>query len=161
MTNSIQPTTLRLVAVALLVAATVLFAIGAAAERSSGTAGAAPAAQTSSESPGHHDADSTGSEGGPAGLDLEATAPVAAAVLVSIAVGAALWFWWRRPLALVLAILFALGFAVLDAREVIHQIGVANPPLAFLAGGVTTLHAAAVGSLVLLVQASATGRSRR
>lgn len=81
------------------------------------------------------------------------------AVLVSIAAGAAIWFWWRRPFVLVLTTLLAAGVAVLDAREVVHQVGVAEPLVAVLARGVTMLRAATAVGLILLIRAVPLGSS--
>jgi hypothetical protein len=75
------------------------------------------------------------------------------AVTVSPPSSAASWLWWRRPFVLVQTVLLTAGFAVLDAREVVHQIGVAEPLLAVLAGGVTMLHVATAACLILLIRA--------
>jgi hypothetical protein len=61
---------------------------------------------------------------------------------------------WRRPLFLVLAMLFAAGFAVLDAREVVHQVAVVQPLGASLAVAVTALHVTTAAAVLLLIRAA-------
>lgn len=168
MMSSIHSARLRLAAVALLASSTLLFGIGVAVERSANpppTSSTSSTSSASSEPSGHvegsgsegsvqNNSDSGAAEQGLAGLNLEGTPAVAAAVLVSAAVAAGLWFWWRRPLFLVLAVLFAAGFAVLDAREVLHQVAVGQPLAASLAVAVTALHVTAAGAVLLLIRAA-------
>jgi hypothetical protein len=167
MTSSIQPATLRVAALVLLAASTLLFASGVAAERASGPAPAAASASTESpghvegsgtEGPVHQDSDAGApAEHGVGGVDLEGLPAVTAAVLASGAIAAALWFWWRRGIVIAVALLFAVAFAVLDVREVVHQAGAASPPLALLAAGVATLHAGTAIALILLVRSVSLG----
>jgi hypothetical protein len=161
---SIPTPTLRLVAIALLAASTLLFVVGAAVERSAGPA--SPSSSTSSEAGGHvegsgaegsaahRDADGGATEQGPVGLDPEGIPAVAAAVLVSAAVGVGLWFWWHRPVVPIVATLFAAGFAVFDAPEVAHQVAIAQALVAVLAGSVMALHVATAASLAMLTRAA-------
>jgi hypothetical protein len=68
----------------------------------------------------------------------------------------------RRLLVLVLAALFAAVFAVLDAREVAHQVAIAQPQLATLAGAIAVLHAATATTVVMLIRvASVNARTSR
>lgn len=165
MMSSIHPARLRLTAVALLAASTLLFGIGVAVERSSNPPTTSSTTSASPEPSGHvegsgtegsvnHDSDSGAAEQGLAGLNLEGIPAVAGAVLVSAAVAAGLWFWWRRPLFLILAALYAGGFAVLDAREVVHQVAVGQPIGASLAVAVTALHVTTAAAVLLLIRAA-------
>jgi len=103
----------------------------------------------------HRDPAAPGAEQGPAGVNPEGLPAVVAAIAASAGGGAVLWFWWRRRLALALVIAFAAGFAVLDGREVVHQVASGQPPLAALAIGVTALHLATAGAAILLIRAAA------
>jgi hypothetical protein len=169
MTNSMRPSTIRLVALALLAAATLLFAVGAAVERASGPAPTpgAPASESSNHVEGsgpeateNHGSGGVTSEPSLAGLDPEGIPAVVGAVLVSIAAGAALWLWWRRPFVLILTILLAAAFTVLDAREVVHQVAVAKPLVALLTVGVTIFHVATAVCLILLIRAVSTAATQ-
>ena len=79
------------------------------------------------------------------GISPESTGAVAAAVVVSLVLAAALWFW-GTPAVLVVAAVFALLFAALDLREVAHQLGEARGGLAAFALVAAVLH---VGVAVL------------
>jgi hypothetical protein len=73
------------------------------------------------------------------GIDPESTGAIAAAVIISLLLAAALWFW-RTPTALIVAVVFALLFAVLDLREVMHQLSEARGGLAAIAVVAAVLH---------------------
>ena len=79
------------------------------------------------------------------GINPESTGAVAAAVMVSLVLAAALWFW-RTPAVLIVAAVFALLFAALDLREVAHQLSEARNGLAAIALLAAVLH---VGVAVL------------
>jgi hypothetical protein len=135
---------LRTLLVGLIVVATALFVIGVAIERSSDTeAHHETAGAKHEESSGEGREGTERSELRPLGIDVEAWPFVvlAAAVALGLALGA-----WLRPdvtwLMWVLAIAM-LAFAVLDVREVAHQLDVDEAGLAVLAGAVAVLHAAA------------------
>jgi hypothetical protein len=76
------------------------------------------------------------------GINLESTSTVAAAVLISLLLAAALWFWGTPP-TLVVAGAVALLFAVLDLREVAHQLSEGRSGLVAVALLAAVLHAAA------------------
>jgi hypothetical protein len=124
--------------VALIVAATALFVVGVAIERSSGETGHHEAVAEEGE-----EAEAP-SESRPLGVDIEAWPFVALAAAASLGLAAAAA--WRRPDAPGLALLVALAmlaFAALDVREVIHQLDAEENGLAVLAGAVAALHLAA------------------
>jgi hypothetical protein len=139
----------------MVVAATVLFVVGVALERSSEhhetTAGRSETAggetaggETAGD--GEHAGEAgvaAESELRPLGIDVEAWPFVAIAAAASLALAAAAWLRPRaRGLLGIVAAAF-LTFAALDVREIVHQIDVDEPGLALLAGVVTALHVAA------------------
>jgi hypothetical protein len=73
------------------------------------------------------------------GVNLESTGPVVAAVVVSVLLAAVILTldtpWLAGAIALAMA-----GFAALDIREVLHQIGISHPGLAAMATVVALLH---------------------
>jgi hypothetical protein len=73
------------------------------------------------------------------GIDPESTGAIAAAVIISLLLAAALWFW-KTPAVLIVAVVFALLFAVLDLREVMHQLSEARGGLAAIAVVAAVLH---------------------
>ncbi len=76
------------------------------------------------------------------GLDLESTAPIVAAVVVSVAVAVGLWATrWR--VVVLLAVPVAFVFGVVDLAEVAHQVDESNLALAGLAAVVAAAHLAA------------------
>ena len=166
---------LRKVLVSLIVLSTVAFAVGAIVEHSS----VEPAAEDSgTESPVHGEgggavegsgkADEGGGEVTPIserseepndeetlfGTDPESTPLVVLAIVASLLLAAGCWFRpdWRW---LLVATAFAMAaFAVLDLREVIHQLDESDAGLAFVAGAVATLHVAAAVTAVILARRS-------
>jgi hypothetical protein len=73
------------------------------------------------------------------GINPESTGAVAAAVIISLLLTAALWFW-RTPAVLFVAVVVALLFGVLDLREVMHQLSEARSGLAAIAIVAAVLH---------------------
>jgi hypothetical protein len=148
----------RLLLVALLVASTAAFAVGASVERSSDESHDKSAAAVESSEAAGGEASETGEEahseevagraeeGGEEsvlGVDLDGTPFVVLGAVASLGLALAVWLHpeWRLLLGLVAAAMVA--FAVLDAREVVHQVDEDNGGLAVLAGVVAVLHLAA------------------
>ena len=73
------------------------------------------------------------------GINPESTGAIAAAVVLSLVLAAALWFW-GTPAVLIVAAVFALLFAALDLREVAHQLSEARSGLAAIALLAAVLH---------------------
>lgn len=142
----------RLLAV-LIVLATAAFALGVGLEKSEtheepatetahieGAEGEAGEEVHSEEGEAHEE---TGEE--VLGIDLESTPLVILAVVGSLALAAGVWL--RPDLRVLLLIVFVamLAFAVLDVREVFHQVDESNEGIAALAVAVALLHLAAAG----------------
>ena len=129
----------RVALVGLLVVATAAFVVGTSIERSSGgEAHAGPAGESAERHP-----EESGHE------DLESTPLVVAAAAFALVVAFAVW---QRPGArrLLLFVLVAMvAFAVLDVREVAHQVDEHDTGLAVLAALVAGLHLA-VAAVALL-----------
>ena len=89
------------------------------------------------------------------GVDLEATPFVALAAALSLALAVAVWLrpGWVLLLAVVAVVMVV--FAVVDVREVFHQVDEDEGGLALLAGLVAALHLAAAG-VALTLRSSAT-----
>ena len=131
----------------LLIAAAALFAFGVANEGD-----VHHETVTSVESGEHNEATESAehNEGGGAsetgekilGVNLESTPMVVLAVALSIALAAATWRSDRKWILLVTA-LFAAAFAALDVAELSHQIKQSAATIAFIAGIIALLHAAA------------------
>jgi hypothetical protein len=133
---------------ALVVAATVGFVAGTTVERNSGESRPAQSseaaeghregrAERQAEAPGHP------SDLRPLGVDVEAAPFVALAAIASLGLALAAWLRPRAVMALALVAAAMLAFAVLDVREVVHQVDESRGGLAVLAGAVAALHAAA------------------
>jgi hypothetical protein len=136
----------RSLLVLLVAAAAVAFVVGTAIERNSGETRSAPAAEAGEG----HDEPSEGhaevaakSELRPFGIDVEAAPFVALAAAASLAL--ALTAWLRPSSAPLLQLVAAalLAFAVLDVREVAHQVDEHRGGLAALAAAVALAHGAA------------------
>jgi hypothetical protein len=155
----------------LIIAATALFATGVAIERNSNDTHAETASSSVAESAGsagegetaHGEGEEAGAEtdehasepaahqaeeGGEDnlfGIDVESTPLVALAALASIALALAAWLrpGWIALLTLIAGAMIA--FAVLDVREVFHQLDENRGGLAALAGLVAVVHLAAGG----------------
>jgi hypothetical protein len=161
--------------VEVLLVATAAFVIGVSVERAQGETHAEPAPQAGE--PGHENGAESGEEvhaetttGAHAdegngktllGIDYEAVPFIglAAAFSVGLAVGVWLRPGWVPLLALVALAMVA--FAVLDVREVIHQLDEDNGGLALLAGVVAALHLGVAALAVVLARPPAeSGRVR-
>ena len=157
--------TTRAALVGLLVASTVMFAVGVVAERSSADTHAEPATANAREVAGEragareegegsaageasHDegaADETRSDENEAvlGVDVESTPLIVLAVLVGLALaGLAAIRFGRRPGVLIAIALIALAWAALDVREVAHQLDESRTAIAVIAIVVAALHLA-------------------
>ena len=148
---------LRRALVALLVAATTLFAIGVAVERSSTDTHAEPASAERTSEDAHAEGDEAAedvepgeaaeqAEGGEEllGVDIESTPLVVLAVVAGLALAALSASGLGRRRSFLLAVtVIALAWAVLDVREVVHQLDESRTGVALLALAVAALHAAA------------------
>jgi hypothetical protein len=76
------------------------------------------------------------------GINPESTAAVTAAVVISLLLAAALYFWGTSA-TLIVAGVFALLFAALDLREVAHQLSEDRTSLVVIALLAAALHAGA------------------
>jgi hypothetical protein len=149
---------IRRLLVSLIVLSTVAFAVGAIVEHSSRE----PAAEGSGTEAPAHDEVAPVSEGSEEpngeetllGTDPESTPLVVLAIVASLLLAAGCWFRpeWRWVLAVTAFAMAAL--AVLDLREVIHQLDESDTGLAFVAGAVATLHVAAAVTAVILARRS-------
>jgi hypothetical protein len=174
---SARPGRLRAVIVGLIVLATVGFVVGTTIERNSKESHpetpAAAQSQGSSESHaegGESEAERAAESGGegesahtseggeaggefqPFGVNIEAVPFVLLAALVSLGLAAAVWTRPRNLLVLGVAAAAMVLFAVLDVREVFHQIDENRTGLAVLAGVVAALHLAAATAIGLLAR---------
>jgi hypothetical protein len=174
-TTTEEPMLLRKVLVSLIVLSTVAFAVGAIVEHSS----AEPTAEGSgTESPVHGEgggavevsgeADEGGGQVTPVsegseepngeetlfGTDPESTPLVVLAIVASLLLAAGCWFRPEWRWLLVVTAFAMAAFAVLDLREVIHQLDESDAGLAFVAGAVATLHLAAAVTAVILARRS-------
>jgi hypothetical protein len=153
---------------ALLVVAAVLFAIGSAVERnqeSGGGEASSTATESQPESGAKSGSETAGAQGGEAahaesgggsedllGVNPEAAGLVIVAIASTVLFAAAVWF---RPLPVVLlaVVAFGLVFAALDVRELVHQVSESRAGIAVIAGVLTALHLAIVGTAVALIRA--------
>ena len=94
------------------------------------------------------------------GINPESTSTVAAAVVISLLLASALYFW-GTPATLIVAGVFALLFAALDLREVAHQLSEARSSLVAVALLAAVLHAGAavVAGLALTRRDASAGPS--
>ncbi len=94
------------------------------------------------------------------GVDLESTPFVVAAVVASVALGAlalgvrARWVLWA-------VVVFALGFAIADVRELVKQLDESRAGIAEIVAGVIALHAVAVVAAMLGTRPIAVTTERR
>jgi hypothetical protein len=143
----------RFLLAGLLAAATLLFAIGVTAERSADDEAGAPAASVEASEGGHaeEDAEAAHSEAAESGegerllgVDAESTLLVVLAVLAGLALSvASASELRRRPWFLATVAIVALAWAVLDVRELVHQLDESNGGIATVAAVVAALHFAA------------------
>jgi hypothetical protein len=163
-----RPVSRHHAAALLLVLATIIFVIGIRAERSlagdATTARPAESADSVSTESSEEEAESHSDEEAETesqveettaphdeateasetilGINPESTGAIAAAVVLSLALAAALWFW-GTPGVLIVTVFFALLFAALDLREVTHQLQESRISLAAIALVATILHSGA------------------
>ncbi len=166
----------------LLVVGAALFIAGVAAERSNGhteTTGPAASATTApnthvegsgseenetattnatepvghTETPRHVEtaASSESTEGHLLGVNLESNGVVAVGVIISLAFAALAW-WRRSRLLLVVIVAFTLAFAIFDIAEVAHQANVSHGGVAALAALVALAHISAAAVAVGLLR---------
>ena len=109
---------------------------GAASE---GTEAAAPTETTDAHAEGGGESDTV------LGIDVESTPLIVLAVVASLALAAGAWARPDSRGLLTLIGIAMLAFAVLDIREVVHQLDEDETGLALLAGLVALLHLAAAG----------------
>lgn len=141
----------------ILVVTTALFVIGTASEPDAHDETTASVPGHANESDGEHteegesaEAQAEEGEGGESrifGIDRESNGLIAAAVIVSLALAALVWFRPRREV-WGAVIVVALAFAVVDVDEVRHQIDESASGLALLAAGVAVGHLLAAGVAV-------------
>jgi hypothetical protein len=144
----------RVSLVALLVVSTAAFVSGTSIERSSGgEAHAEPAGEAGERAGEAAESGEAAEQGGEAaesdGESLESTPLVAAAAAFSLALALAVWLrpGWRRLLLCVAIAMVA--FALLDVRELAHQVDEQDTGLALLAAVVAGLHLAAAAVALL------------
>ncbi len=87
---------------------------------------------------------STGGDEGFFGIDPEAAWLIVAAVVATLVLAAGALVWRRRILALAI-LLFAGAFALMDVREVLHQIGEGRTILIVLAAVLVVIHVVIAG----------------
>lgn len=146
------PRRLAAVFAVLMVLSAAAFVVGTTVERSHGhSEPAATETHTDEGSETHHEGGSEETEGAKphsensetiAGVDVESTPLVVVGALLSVALAGAVLRWPRREVFGV-AIVFSLGFAALDVREVAHQLDENASGVAALAGLALALHLAA------------------
>ena len=159
---------------ALLVAATAAFVVGVSVERSQGESHAEPGTAVEGEAgeAGHESGEEAHAETGGAehadedggetflGIDYEAVPFVVLAAMFSLALVLAVWARPESGPLLAFVAVAMIAFAVLDAREVVHQLDEDNGGLALLAGVVAALHLGVAGVAIAIARGSApTGRS--
>jgi hypothetical protein len=166
-------TQLRAALALLLVATSVLFAIGTTIERSQrhNETGSADTAASQNQSEGS--SSEAGGEGGGGetgsgestsgetqtessekvfGIDVESVPAVVGAVAAALLLAAAVW-WRRERLWLWATLGFGIAFAAGDVREVIHQLDESNAGVAVIAGVLVVAHfAIAVLAALLLAR---------
>jgi hypothetical protein len=166
----------RVLLPSLITAASALFILGVSVERGQSDRHAREPAEQVGETREAHNAE-TASEGEQAhadasarrsghdsdeeeprilGIDPESTPLVVLAAIGSLLLGAAVLRWPRARALLAILALAMLAFAVLDIREVTHQLDEERGGVAVMAGVVATLHLAAAS-----LAAAQTGRRRK
>jgi hypothetical protein len=148
---------LRWALVALLVASTALFTVGVVAERShpeptSTHVEAAHEEGEAGERPEQVEPDET-----LFGIDLESTPLIVLAVIVGLALAALVATQFgMRPGVLAAIAVVALAWAVLDVREIAHQLDESNTGIALVALAAAVLHATAAALALLLANRAVT-----
>lgn len=143
--------------------ATAAFVIGVSIERSSGHGESSPEHTESDEGIQPHDdaesghADETESEGAGsdaedsetiAGIRVESTPIIVVGVVLSLALAGAALGWPRREV-FAAAAMFCAAFALLDGRELVHQLDEQAGTVATVAALALVLHLGATGIAVL------------
>ena len=151
---------LRWILVALLVASTALFAVGAIAERSTADTHTVRTHERSeSIEAAHSETGETRAESGETviGVDVESTPLVVLAVVAGLGLaGLTATRSGQRAGVLWAIALIALAWAALDVREVLHQADESRTGLALVAAAVAILHLATAA-----VAAALAARARR
>jgi hypothetical protein len=164
---------LRVVLIALLVAATAAFVVGVSIERSQGETHAEPAGKVKREAgeggeAGHEEGAESGEESHAdesaaahadeqnaekfLGIDYEAVPFIVLAAAFSVALAVAVWLLPASVPVLALVVVAMVAFGVLDVREVVHQLDEDNGGLALLAGVVAVLHLGAAAVALALAR---------
>lgn len=138
---------------ALIVVATVAFAVGVSIERSQeSNETPAEAAHVEGSSPesgeiaGEEVAGESHSEASSEtllGINPESIPLLIVAIVVSLGLSAAVWLRPDLTIVLIVVAVAMLAFAALDIREVVHQLDASRDGLAVLAAFIAVLHAAA------------------
>lgn len=161
-------TDLRKVLVSLIVLSTIAFVVGSLLERSSAeTHGSESGVEQPGDADEGEEVEGTGESTAPAGesseessdeqvfgIDPESTGVLLVAVVVSLLLAAGCWFRPEWRWLLVVTALAMAVFAVLDLRELIHQVDESNAGLAVVAGAVAILHGAAAVAAAMLARRS-------
>jgi hypothetical protein len=171
-TTTEEPMLLRKLLVSLIILSTVAFAVGAIVERSSGERAAegsgtvAPAHGEGGEAvegveegggevaPVSEGSEEPNGEETLFGTDPESTPLVVLAIVGSLLLATGCWFRPEWRWLLVVTAFAMAAFAVLDLREVIHQLDESDTGLAIVAGAVATLHVAAAVTAIVLARRS-------
>jgi hypothetical protein len=154
----------RTLLVALLIASTAAFVVGVGVERSSADKHTEPAraSESGEAGEGHAEAARPESDEGASesllGVDYEATWFVALAAAFSLALAAAAWLRPRWALLLATVAVAMVAFAVLDVREIVHQLDESKGGLAALAAVVALCHLAAAAVAALMGGSASSAR---
>jgi hypothetical protein len=156
--------TIRKLLVSLIVLSTVAFAVGAIVEHSSGESahdqggeaveGSGEAGEGGEVAPISEGSEEPNGEETLFGNDPESTPLVVLAIVASLLLASGCWFRPEWRWLLVVTAFAMAAFAVLDLREVIHQLDESGAGLASVAGAVATLHVAAAVTAVILSRRS-------
>ena len=157
---------LRWILVALLVASTTLFAVGAIAERSTADTHTEPASvRTAEHGEGGEVGEHARRDEAVLGVDVESTPLVVLAVTLGLALAvlSATRFGLLAGVLAAIAVI-ALAWAALDVREAVHQADESRTGIALVAAGVAILHlatAAVAGVLAVRARRAHTGSPGR
>lgn len=165
---------MRVLLIALLVTATAAFVVGVSIERSQGETHVEPGATAhgeSGEAGEAGEAGETGHEGGEAprakesagegggetflGIDFEAVPFIVLAAVFSLGLALAVWAHPGSGPLLAFVAVAMIAFAVLDVRELVHQLDEDTSGLALLAGVVAPLHLGVAAVAIALARGTA------
>ena len=159
----------RALVAALLLAATIVFAIGISIEKSEEGEHSEPAAahSESGERSGASEAAESSEATEPAhadeetilGIDAELTPIIVVGIVASLLLAGAAWRYGNRREVLVVVAIFCVGFAVLDSIEASRKLG-EEDTIAALAVAALILHVAAAGAALLLLRAGPAAEGR-